>query len=118
MLGSLRNTGRPRFATSAFRLAMLRCCVRSRPGVAFALAIICQSPINVGNLTARVRTVNHAATLYVGSVRYRAGRVFTRQTPPLHRAEGGMFRVITALPPSGAHPHSFPGRAPFVTTYF
>ena len=23
-----------------------------------------------------------------------------------------MFRVITAMPPSGAHPHSFPGRGP------
>jgi len=41
-----------------------------------------------------------------------AGRVFTRQTPPLHGAGGGMFRVIPALPPSGAHPHSFPRRGP------
>jgi len=38
--------------------------------------------------------------------------------PALARGRGGMFWVIPALPPSGAYPQSFPGRAPFVTTYF
>ena len=66
MLGSLRNTGLPRFATSAFKLAMLRCCVRFLPAVVFVLGIICRSPTGVGNLTAPVRTVNRVATLYVG----------------------------------------------------
>ena len=63
-----------------------------------------------------IRTTVHSMEIVF--VTGRAGRVFTRQTRPLHGAGGGMFRVIPALPPSGAHPHSFPGRAPFVTTYF
>jgi len=46
------------------------------------------------------------------SVRCGVGRVFTRQTPPLHGSGGGMFRVIPAPPPSGVRPHLFPGRGP------
>ena len=49
MLGFLRNTDLPRSATSAFRLVMLRCCVRSLPVVVFVLGIICRSPTDVGN---------------------------------------------------------------------
>ena len=45
------------------------------------------------------------------SVRYVAGRGwFSLARPcPYTGPGGGMFRVIPALPPSGAHPHSFPG---------
>ena len=35
----------------------------------------------------------------------------------LTQGRGGIFRVISVPPASGAHPHSFPGQAPFVTTY-
>jgi len=41
-----------------------------------------------------------------------AGRVFTRQAPPLQRAGGVILGVIPAPPPSGASPHSFPGWGP------
>jgi len=42
----------------------------------------------------------------------RGGAGFHSPDPALTRGRGGMFRVIPALPPSGAHPHSFPGRGP------
>jgi len=42
----------------------------------------------------------------------RGGAGFHSPDPALKRGRGGMFRVIPALPPSGAHPHSFPGRGP------
>jgi len=43
----------------------------------------------------------------------RGGAGFHSPDPALTRGRGGgMFRVIRALPPSGAHPHSFPGRGP------
>jgi len=46
------------------------------------------------------------------SVRYGAGRGgFSLARPRSYTGPGrGMFRVIPALPPPGAHPHSFPGR--------
>ena len=40
-LGFLRNTDQLWYATSAFRLAMLRCCVRSLPAIVLVLGIIC-----------------------------------------------------------------------------
>jgi len=40
------------------------------------------------------------------------GAGFHTPDPALTRGRGGMFRVITALPPSEAHPHAFPGRGP------
>ena len=42
----------------------------------------------------------------------RGGAGFHSPDPALKRGRGGMFRVIPALPPSGAHPHSFHGRGP------
>jgi len=79
MLGSLRNTGLPRFATSAFRYVMLRCCVCYLPAVASVLGIICRSLTDVDNLTALVWTVNRVATLYVGAC-YARGPTTSRAT--------------------------------------
>jgi len=45
---------------------MLRCCVRFLPDVVFVLGIICQSPTDVGNLTALVRMVSDVVTLFGG----------------------------------------------------
>jgi len=42
----------------------------------------------------------------------RGGAGFHSPDPALARGRGGMFWVIPALPPSGAHPQSFPGRGP------
>ena len=52
------------------------------------------------------------------SLRGGAGRVFTRQAPPLQQAGGVILGVIPAAPPSGASPRSFPGRGPFLPTCF
>jgi len=48
----------------------------------------------------------------------RGGAVFHSPDPTVTWGRGGYFRVIPGPPPSGAQPHSFPARAPFVTTYF
>jgi len=48
----------------------------------------------------------------------RGGAGIHSPDPALTRGRGGMCRVIPALPPSGAHRHSFPGRGPFVSTCF
>jgi len=42
----------------------------------------------------------------------RGGAGFHLPDTALTRGWLGMFRVIPALPPSGAHTHSFPGRGP------
>jgi len=42
----------------------------------------------------------------------RGGGGFHSLDRALTRGRGGMFRVIPALPRSGAHPHSFPGQGP------
>ena len=44
MLGFLRNPDRPWYATSAFRLAMLRCCVRSLPAILCVLGSFVEIP--------------------------------------------------------------------------
>jgi len=55
---------------------------------------------------------NKNSEIYRVFVTGRGGAGFHSPDPALKRGRGGMFRVIPALPPSGAHPHSFPGRGP------
>jgi len=44
--------------------------------------------------------------------------VFTSQAQPLQRAEGVILGVMPAPPPSRASSRSFPGRGPFLPTWF
>jgi len=90
----LRNTDLPWSATSAFRLVMLRCCVRFLSNVIFVLRIICRSPTGVDSLTALVRTVNHVATRYVGVC-----CVNDRTTSPVMIGAQWLLLPILPLPP-------------------
>jgi len=63
----------------------------------------------------RGRGSSMPADLFVRRVVFvtgRGGAGFHSPDPALTRGRGGMFRVISTPPPSGAHPHSFPERGP------